>query len=72
MLHLKPIDGVRALTHISLIFLHSAMVTTAHLPSQGPLWEGIKNHWLYSTLQAGGVQVDIMLDDFVSSLCNFF
>lgn len=58
--YLNAIDGVRALTHLSLIFLHSAMLTTAHLPSKGPLWEAIKNHWLYTSFQAGGVQVDIM------------
>jgi hypothetical protein len=70
VIHLKPIDGVRALTHLCLIFLHSAMVTTAHLPSQGPLWETIRNHWIYTTLQAGGVQVDIMFVVLLLSLLS--
>lgn len=60
MIYLKPIDGVRALTHLSLILLHTAMLTTAHLPSTGPLWEAIKNHWIFTCFQAGGIQVDIM------------
>ena len=53
-------DGMRALTHLSLIALHAAMLCTAHLPSEGPLWQAIKGHWVYTTAQAGGVQVDIM------------
>lgn len=56
----SSIEGIRALTHLSLIALHSSMILTAHLPSQGLFWQGIKKHLVYTAAQAGGVQVDIM------------
>lgn len=61
------VDGVRSMVHLSLIALHTAMITTAHLPQEGPLWNAVKSHWLYTTAQAGGVQVDIffMLSGFL-------
>ena len=54
------VDGLRALTHISVIALHAAMITTGHLPSKGKLWGDFKGDWLFSVAQAGGIQVDIM------------
>ena len=36
------------------------MILTAHLPSQGAFWQGVKKHLVYTAAQAGGVQVDIM------------
>lgn len=57
---LYPVEGVRALTHISVMFLHAAMLTTAYLPSEGPLWMDVRHSKWYTFAQAGGIQVDIM------------
>jgi peptidoglycan/LPS O-acetylase OafA/YrhL len=61
------IDGVRAITHISLIMLHSAMLTTAHLPSSGIVWDVFRRNPVYTFFQAGGIQVDVsfMLSGFL-------
>lgn len=56
----RAVDGVRAIAHLSLIALHSSMLVTSHLPSDGALWESLKTNWIFSTLQAGGIQVDVM------------
>lgn len=57
---MKPIDGIRAITHLSLIALHTSMITTAHLPSSGILWNTIRSNPIYTIFQAGAIQVDIM------------
>ena len=57
---LKPVDGVRAITHLSLIALHASMISTSHLPSDGSLWKSVKSNYIFTAMQAGGVQVDIM------------
>jgi hypothetical protein len=44
--NLAPIDGIRALTHLSLIALHAAMMVSAHLPSEGPLWKAVKSNFM--------------------------
>lgn len=54
-----PIDGVRSLAHISLVALHASMLLTGFLPSDGPLWEAVKSHPVFTLAQAGGTQVDI-------------
>jgi len=54
------IDGFRAVVHVSLIALHSAMLTSGHLPSEGPVWLGVKKNLIYTFFQAGGTQVDLM------------
>jgi peptidoglycan/LPS O-acetylase OafA/YrhL len=36
------------------------MFLTAHLPSQGDLWQAVRKNLVYTVAQAGGVQVDIM------------
>ena len=53
------IDGVRAITHISLIALHASMLMTAHMPSSGQFWKVLKSSYPYTMAQAGGVQVDV-------------
>lgn len=70
--HLDPlaeVAGFRAIVHLSLIALHSAMLTTAHLPSSGPEWTDVKSNIIYTGMQAGGVQVDLlfMLSGFLLS-----
>ena len=64
----SAVDGVRSIAHISLIALHSAMLLTGKLPSEGMLWNAFKNNIVFTTFQAGGVQVDIffMLSGFLS------
>lgn len=57
---LKAVVGIRAITHISLIALHTAMITTGNLPSSGELWNAFRSSWYYTFSQAGGIQVDIM------------
>lgn len=57
---MKPVDGFRALVHVSLIALHCAMLTTGHLPSTGEAWGSFKKNILYTSFQAGGIQVDLM------------
>lgn len=56
----KAIDFLRAVTHISIIAFHSAMLTTGHLPSSGDIWNQYKNSWWYTFALCGGIQVDIM------------
>lgn len=58
--YFSAIDGIRALAHISIVFLHAAMLTTAHLPSDGPLWMQFKHSKWVSSAMFGGIQVDIM------------
>lgn len=53
------VDGVRSIAHISLIALHSAMLLTGKLPSQGKLWESFKSCLPFTIFQAGGIQVDV-------------
>ena len=55
-----PVDGVRSITHISLVCLHTAMLLTGHLPSKGTLWDSFKSSLPFTMFQAGGIQVDIM------------
>ena len=57
---MDPIEGLRAIAHASVVFLHAAVLTSSHLPSDGPVWvEFVKSKWR-STALAGGVQVDVM------------
>ena len=58
--HYRAVDGFRAVVHLSLVALHCAMLASAHLPSEGPVWQAVRKHPLYSVAQAGGVQVDLM------------
>lgn len=58
--NLDPIEGLRAIVHASVVFLHAAVLTSSHLPSDGLVWvEFVKSKWR-STALAGGVQVDVM------------
>ena len=57
---LAPVSGFRALTHLSLIALHVAMLTSGHLPSVGAQWDQFKGSWVFTSMQAGAVQVDLM------------
>ena len=59
-LRLDALDGFRAIVHVSLIALHTAMLTSGHLESVGPVWLATKKNLLYSVFQAGGTQVDLM------------
>ena len=56
----RAIDFLRAVTHVSIIAFHSAMLTTGHLPSSGDIWIAYKNSWWYTFALSGGIQVDIM------------
>jgi peptidoglycan/LPS O-acetylase OafA/YrhL len=55
----SSVDGMRAITHIGLVALHVAILTTAHLPSRGELWDIFRKHPLYTFSQAGAIQVDV-------------
>lgn len=55
----SQIDGIRAITHLSLIALHASMIMTAHVPSVGQFWKSLKSSYPYTMAQAGGVQVDV-------------
>lgn len=55
----EALDGVRSITHVSLVALHCAMLLTGKLPSQGELWEKFRNALPFTAFQAGGIQVDI-------------
>lgn len=70
MVWFRPVEGLRGLTHLSLIALHAGMMATAHLPSEGPLWDAFRRHPVFSVMQAGGTQVDLcfMLSGFL--LCH--
>ena len=57
---LKPVSGFRALTHLSLICLHVAMLVSGHLPSTGAEWDKFKGSYLFTCFQAGAIQVDLM------------
>lgn len=57
---LAPVAGFRAIVHLSLIALHAAMLTSGHLPSEGEEWDQFKGSWVYTSMQAGGIQVDLM------------
>ena len=48
------LDGVRVLTHISLIALHTSLLMTGHLPFDGELWQNVKTNYLFTTFQMGG------------------
>ncbi len=49
------VDGIRAITHLSLIALHASMVATAHLPSEGPIWKAVRASPVYTFMQAGNL-----------------
>ncbi|GAB5358961.1 hypothetical protein AAMO2058_000504000 [Amorphochlora amoebiformis] len=53
------LDGVRAISHLSIVALHSSMISTAHLPGQGPVWDAVRLSPFHSIMQAGGIQVDV-------------
>ncbi|KAJ8602689.1 hypothetical protein CTAYLR_003770 [Chrysophaeum taylorii] len=57
---LESVDGLRALTHLSVIGFHTALVTTALVPSSGGLWDGVRQHPVHTCLVFGGTQVDTM------------
>ncbi len=57
---LAPVDGLRAMAHISLVLCHAALLSTGHLPNSGPLWHSFKKSNLFFVFLAGGVQVDVM------------
>eukprot|EP01063_Lacrimia_lanifica_P003803 TRINITY_DN12079_c0_g1_i9.p1 TRINITY_DN12079_c0_g1~~TRINITY_DN12079_c0_g1_i9.p1 ORF type:complete len:450 (+),score=143.55 TRINITY_DN12079_c0_g1_i9:75-1424(+) len=56
-----PIEGVRAVLHLSLVALHAAMTTTAHLPRVGAAWEGWQQSGVVAAMNGGGAQVDVFL-----------
>ena len=56
---LAPVDGVRSITHVSLVCLHTAMLLTGKLPAEGPLWNAFKSRIPFSFFQAGGIQVNL-------------
>jgi peptidoglycan/LPS O-acetylase OafA/YrhL len=56
----RAVDFLRAVTHVSIIAFHSAMLTTGHLPSSGDIWNSYKSSWWYTFALSGGIQVDIM------------
>ena len=70
------LDGVRVLTHISLIALHTSLLMTGHLPFDDKLWQNVKTNYLFTTFQMGGIQVDIMFTIsafiFVSTLLSSY
>lgn len=56
----KEVDGMRALSHLSIIALHSVMLVSAHIPTTGKTWDEVKNNPMYTIAQMGGIQVDVM------------
>ena len=59
--HFAPVDGLRVISTLSLVALHSTIVTSALLPARGKEWNEFATHPLYGLFQGGGCQVDVFL-----------
>ena len=59
--HFAPVDGLRAISTLSLVALHCTIVTSALLPARGEVWNAFATHPLYGLFQGGGCQVDVFL-----------
>ena len=57
--HISTLDGVRALSSLSLVLFHTILITSAHIPPNNPHWTTFQRNIL--ALGGGGGQVDVLL-----------
>ena len=58
---LAPVDGLRALSTLSLVALHTAMIATSFLKPGTPDWQRVTQHPLFGLFLGGSLQTDIFL-----------
>ena len=58
---LAPVDGLRALSTLSLVALHTAMIATSFLKPGTPDWHRVTQHPLFGIFLGGSLQTDVFL-----------
>ena len=58
---LAPVDGLRALSTLSLVALHTAMIATSFLKPGTADWQRVTQHPLFGIFLGGSLQTDVFL-----------
>ena len=58
---LAPVDGLRALSTLSLVALHTAMIVTSFLKPGTADWQRVTQHPLFGVFLGGSLQTDVFL-----------